>query len=52
MFINLFENKLNHYFNKSILINDFNIDYKFNNFINKRKSKIVIIDFDSESQNL
>ena len=45
MFINFFENKLNRYFNKPNLINDFNINYKFNNFVNKTKSRIIVIDF-------
>ena len=50
--INFFKNKLNRYFNKSNLINDFNINYKFNKFINKRKSGIIIINFNFKNQNL
>ena len=47
--INLFKNKLNRYFNKSELLNDSDINYKFDNFINKGKLRIIIIHFNFES---
>lgn len=41
IFIDFFENKLNRCLNN--LMNDFNIDYKFDNFINKNKKIALIV---------
>ena len=41
-FINLFKNRLDRYFNKSNLVNNFNKNYKLNYFINRSKEKKII----------
>lgn len=45
-------NKQNRCFDKSIKINDFNINYKFKSFIKKKKLKIVMIARSSKNQSL
>lgn len=47
--VNLF-NKLNYYFNKLVLINDFDIDYKLDSSANKEKAATA--DRNSGNQNL